>query len=218
MSNNLILVFDTETSGLWPKNNESKNPEEYPTIVQLSFIIYDVVNRGIVKEYNTYVKQHSSINFDSEAFKINKITKEMCDKGKNIVDVLKEFHLAYMNVGVVIAHNLWFDKRMIEIEILRNYEKLPKKTISDPWVLFNDTFNELWGLKTYCTMNSGKDKCNIIMKDKRTGNTWKKSPKLSELYEKLFNEKPPEGLHNSQIDTMICLQCYLKMVHNYDKN
>ena len=143
MSNNLILVFDTETSGLWPKNNESKHPEDYPSIVQLSFIIYDVVNKGIVKEYNTYVKQHSSINFDSEAFKINKITKEMCDKGKNIVDVLKDFHLAYMNVGVVIAHNLWFDKRMIEIEILRNYEKLPKKTISDPWVLFNDTFNEL---------------------------------------------------------------------------
>ena len=32
MSNNLILVFDTETSGLWPKNNESKNPEDYPSI------------------------------------------------------------------------------------------------------------------------------------------------------------------------------------------
>ena len=40
-------------------------------------------------------------------------------------------------------------------------------------------------------MNNGKDICNIIMKDKRTGNTWKKSPKLSELYEKLFNEKSP---------------------------
>ena len=43
MSENLVLIFDTEITGLFPKNN--KNKQEYPFIVQLSFIVFDLNKR-----------------------------------------------------------------------------------------------------------------------------------------------------------------------------
>ena len=42
---------------------------------------------------------------------------------------------------------------------------------------------------------------------------WKKNPKLSELYEKLFDKKA-ENLHDSMVDTKICLRCFIKMKYN----
>jgi hypothetical protein len=40
-----------------------------------------------------------------------------------------------------------------------------------------------------------------------------KNPKLSELYEFLFDETP-QDLHNSLIDTLVCLKCYLRVRHS----
>lgn len=205
--NNLLLVFDTETSGLWPKN-QGKN---YPHIVQLSFVVFDIHENKIVFTYNEYIKQDEDMNFNAEAFKINKITKEMCDNGVSIVDALNQFYTYYMNVGDIIAHNYEFDKKMIELEILRNFEHFKTDEVADIWVLFNTTFNDLWSLKTHCTMELGKHICNIIIKGKY--GTFKKQPKLIELYEKLFNEKPA-NLHDSYTDCLVCLKCFMKMKHD----
>ena len=46
----------------------------------------------------------------------------------------------------------------------------------------------------------------------------KKWPKLCELYGKLFDGATVDGLHNSMIDVLACLRCYLKMRHVYDDN
>ena len=37
-----------------------------------------------------------------------------------------------------------------------------------------------------------------------------------ELYAKLFEGATVEGLHNSMVDVLTCLRCYLKMRHGYD--
>ena len=34
---------------------------------------------------------------------------------------------------------------------------------------------------------------------------------VSELYKHLFEEKEVDNLHNSLVDAMVCLRCYLKM-------
>jgi DNA polymerase III epsilon subunit-like protein len=36
-----IIVFDTETTGLPPKNRQCMDPAQWPHIVQLSYLIYD---------------------------------------------------------------------------------------------------------------------------------------------------------------------------------
>ena len=92
MDNNFILIFDTETSGLWPKDTKDKVKSNYPYIVQLSFIIYDESKNEVVRTYNKYIKQSDEIDFNSQAFKINKITKEMCDNGVSITEALNEFY------------------------------------------------------------------------------------------------------------------------------
>jgi len=42
-------------------------------------------------------------------------------------------------------------------------------------------------------------------------NTRKKFPRLNELYGKLFDVAPPNDLHNSIIDVLVCLRCFLKV-------
>ena len=58
------------------------------------------------------------------------------------------------------------------------------------------------GNKTSCTMEKGKHITNISLKGKY--GYYKKSPKLQELYEKLFGNIP-ENLHNSLVDCKVCL-------------
>ena len=60
-------------------------------------------------------------------------------------------------------------------------------------------------------MNLTRDYCNI----QRTNTTgsYIKFPTLTELHNKLFDETP-ENMHNSLMDILICLKCYLKFKHN----
>jgi hypothetical protein len=41
--------------------------------------------------------------------------------------------------------------------------------------------------------------------------TQKKFPTLAELYTKLFEQPLPENMHNSIIDVLVCLRCFLKL-------
>lgn len=207
-SKDLILAFDTETSGLWPKHS-NQDINAYPFIVQLSFIVYNKKQQSIVYEFNSYIKQNAEIDYESTAFKINKITEEMCNNGMSITNAIAEFHKYYLLCGSVIAHNLEFDKKMLQLEILRNNHVLEKQ-VEGVHVLFNDVFNDIFNIKTYCTMYMGKNITNITMTGK-DGRQWKKSPKLIELYKKLFNDDTPQNLHDSKVDTLLCLKCFAKM-------
>jgi hypothetical protein len=48
-------------------------------------------------------------------------------------------------------------------------------------------------------------------KEESPQNTRKKFPRLNELYSKLFDDALPENLHNSIIDVLVCLRCFLKV-------
>jgi hypothetical protein len=63
-------------------------------------------------------------------------------------------------------------------------------------------------------MKSNTALCNIKQKT-AYGKEYTKFPKLSELYEFLFHSVP-ENLHNSMIDVLACLRCYLKTEFNID--
>ena len=66
-------------------------------------------------------------------------------------------------------------------------------------------------------MKKGTDLCNILVESKNPKYPpSKKWPRLNELYTKLFDGATVDGLHNSMIDVLACLRCYLKMRHNYN--
>ena len=205
---NIVLVFDTETSGLF---QDVDSIDKCPRITQLSFILYNATTNETLETYNEYVQQSASMDFSLKAFEITKITKEMCDSGVTIREALTSFFRAYMRANEIIAHNIEFDRKMIQSEVIR--ESLIRDLDIEYAFMFNEMFNNTRNKKTYCTMQMGKDVTNIIITGKY--GPFKKSPKLSELHEKLF-DSIPENLHDSAVDTLACLKCYLKIKYNHN--
>ena len=211
MTSHLVLVFDTETTGLLP-SNQFAGISQYPKILQLGFVVYDTQNRVFETRYNEYIRVSDDTVIDQFITDLTGITRNTCDtRGVPIEDALIAFHDAYMRCDCIVAHNIGFDRKMIEIEIHRNFAKIAH-VVSMPFV-FNSTFNDLHSIETFCTQAKGKEVCNLYIE--RNGSRWKKVPKLSELHQQLFGNIP-DNLHDAMADTMICARCYLKMKHNVD--
>ena len=206
-----IMVFDVETSGLLPKDITDVPLEQLPYILQLSFVIFETNGWRVTKEANHYVKVSESVEIVSKITELTGITREMCNKGTPIQGVLNEFCAEYMNCDMIVAHNIHFDRRMIKLELQRN------KDLMDP-LYVNNTFNMEYEKQcdkiNYCTMYGSRNLCKIERKNDK-GETYFKAPKLSELYEHLFHTEP-QNLHNSLVDTYICLRCLVKMRFKFD--
>ena len=124
---------------------------------------------------------------------------------------LNEFAKEYMQCDIIVAHNIKFDREMIRLELERN-----ESLLADPDYkkIFERDFEKERGKFNYCTMYSGRNLCKIEREDPQ-GEIYYKVPKLSELYEHLF-EMTPHDLHNSLIDTFICLRCFVKMRYKFN--
>lgn len=209
-----VLVFDVETTGLIPrKNGNIALPiSEYPHIIQFSFILYDIIDSRIIIMYDSYININEDILISPFISNLTGINKEDCStKGRNIVDVIIAFSIAYKNCNVLVAHNMEFDSEIIMIEIQRNREEILKRS-PECFTLFNLSYEKINNIERYCTMLKGVNFCNIIIESKTEGKPpRKKWPKLNELYEYLFDGEKVEGLHNSIIDVKTCISCYLKM-------
>ena len=219
-----IMAFDVETTGLLPKFDKTTGRvspiTEYPAILQLAYLIYDMDAGQVVETYNTFIKVSSEIEISPFITGLTGIDRAMCDNhGKEIDQVLRDFCKAYMSVDCVIAHNLFgFDKKMVEIEIHRNIGKV--SGVPNMCFLFSETFNSLRGIQLACTMELGKQLCHGMYSDanekmcrkNKDGSIWRKPPKLVELHEFLFGSTP-DGLHDANVDTYVCLKCYLKIVY-----
>ena len=76
-----VLVFDTETNGLLPKCDKNTNLrviDEYPYIIQLSFVLYNLETNMIEQTYNKYIKVADDVIISDKITEITGITKEVC--------------------------------------------------------------------------------------------------------------------------------------------
>ena len=213
---NRVLIFDVETTGLIPKRSSNDTDpipiKDYPYIIQFSFILYDIINSRIEILYDSYIDIPDDVIISPFVNNLTGITNMDCStKGRNIVDVIIAFSIAYKNCNVLVAHNIGFDSEMIMIEIQRNREEILKRS-PECFTLFNIPYEKINNIERYCTMLKGVNICNIIIQPKTEGKPpRKKWPKLNELYEYLFDGEKVEGLHNSIVDVKTCVRCYLKM-------
>ena len=202
-----ILVFDTETTGLPEDKASIYEVNKYPHIVQLSYIFYDVSNNNVIVK-DDYIKLNPTIPISEKSLEIHGLNHEFLNaNGSHIIPVLREFNEFLDRCDIVIGHNVSFDKRMIFVECLRH--KIDQK--------FTKYENNVKITKPeYCTMKNTKEYCNIIALTK-TNKTFIKQPKLIELYTTLFADEPiPKELHNSLVDILCTLRCYIKYVYNTD--
>lgn len=217
---NHILVFDVETTGLIPKNNykDKADLNKLPYIIQLSYILYRAHDGHIVSTHNSYIDIGPNVSIPNEVINLTQITKETCDKhGVDIYHELRAFYNAYMQADVIVSHNMEFDSKMICIELERHHSRLLRV---EPMIInmFSPLFNRIKNKQLCCTMRETVNFCNIISVSAK-GKEYKKLPRLSELYQKLFDGEPIENLHNSLIDTLYTLRCYLKLrLHHHIHN
>lgn len=219
---NIILFFDTETTGF--EHNGVRIPMNslLQYITQLSFILLDSNTYEIIEIFNSYVNLPKDVKIPEKIKTLTNITEEDCLNGKSAVECLWRFYLAWCICDKISSHNFDFDMTIITNELRRyeNYfnkdyinENVPHRGIYQLYHYRDEIYrfknsSEMY-LRRYpkeaiCTMIETCDFCDLMLNDKR------KWPKLSELYKKLFNEEPPGPLHNALIDTLVGLRCYLK--------
>jgi DNA polymerase III epsilon subunit-like protein len=184
LKGNLYLIFDTETDGLIDKS--VFGTIKYPSIVQISWLIMD--EDGIVyKKVADLVK--SDFDKYSDAFKINNINPDrILQLGKDPKIIYKEFLNDIKYCKFIVAHNIDFDLPILKNEMKKAYletEQLNKQQI--------------------CTMKEGS-KLFISQFDNNP-----KYPKLSELFEKLFNYKVTQ-IHNAQSDVLLASKCLRELI------
>lgn len=233
-----IMCFDTETTGLMPKRPRKGEPfpptEAYPYIVQFSWIIYNLSTNQVEETVNEYVQIPDSVPISPESIQVHGITREMTEqKGKSILQLLAQFFVAYMKCDCIVAHNLQFDSELVRKEMWRNRAGLEKMIPNQERVnmmcgVFTKKFNAAYHIDTFCTMMNTVELCGIDFpvkprpdldnsvaptKTNVAVNVRKKFPRLNELYSKLFGDESslPANLHNSIIDVLVCLRCFLKV-------
>ena len=198
-----VLVFDTETTGLPTERNPSiMEPNKWPYVIQLSYILYDTELKMMLEKKDDLIKIPLGVVITPGSEAIHHITHSMCEaNGIPMLDALNMFNKTLDKADVVVGHNLSFDKRMLMVESIRlnKYQRFTVKGVSKP---------------EYCTMKKTVDFCKIEVTNP-SGEPYYKFPTLSELHHKLFATLP-NGTHNAIADVLICLRCYAKLNGDYD--
>ena len=199
----LVLVFDTETTGLIKE--DTVKIDDFPHIVQISFILYDTVSKKMIECCDFIINCKNKFKIPIESSKIHGITEEISIKqGVSIRTALQKFYDTVRKANYLVAHNLPFDDKMVQIEFTR--------LGLDGQMLMSET--NLNRLDKYCTMKNSRNLCKISVKSAK-GKMYYKNPKQSELHNHLFGTVP-ENLHNSLNDILVCLRCFIKMKFTID--
>lgn len=186
----MYLIFDTETTGL-PKNFNAPitDSDNWPRMVQIAWQLHD--KDGTLLENEDYIIKPEGYDIPFSSQRIHGISTKMAhDEGMPLDQVLSEFKNALQKARVVVGHNIIFDYNIVGAEFVR-------KQIA----------NQLQEIPYADTMQLGTDFCKLG--GGKSGRY--KSPKLEELYEKLYAEKFDEA-HNAAADVNATAQVFFEMV------
>jgi len=212
-----IMIYDTETTGLPPKKTDLtfETLDMFPHIVQFSYIIYDTEMEEIVEVRDHIIKMEKDIVIPEESIKFHKITQYISlTKGVDIRSVLNKFCYRLRSIDLLIAHNYSFDVQMVKAELMRSIKD--KSTCLTQKKVSTENLQFIENMSSYCTLRATINHCKLSTVGKY-GNIYYKFPKLIELHDNLFHYVPdPEKMHNSLIDVIVTLRCYMKFKHDID--
>lgn len=162
METSCFLFFATETTGL-PKYKASiSNPDNWPRMIRLSYIVSDKNGKVVIGPLSHLVRP-DGFSIPAQATAINGITTEQAKRdGIELQHVLGEFSDLVDMCSYLVAHNIEFHRNVVSCELLRTGRP---DTLDDKVLL--------------CTMRSTSSFCKL------PNLKW---PRLTELHEKLFGE------------------------------
>jgi DNA polymerase III epsilon subunit-like protein len=212
----LILVFDTETTGLpigEDSVNEESTLENWPKIVQLSYILYNPTTMEIIsqsEEGNDIIRlKPDQYPIPKESSEVHGITDEISmSQGRPIEVAIGEFIDAFNKSNSLVAHNIQYDINVVCAELLRlirstNIDETKKND-------YNGVYKKLKGLdpdfapEIIDTLVLAKKPCNVwpykysrdsnknVIIDKITaedGNIY--DVKRKEYFERAYSPKGP---------------------------
>lgn len=187
-----VLIFDTQTTGLIPKN--IRITQDYiktlPYIIQLSYIIYDTLSKE-TEQKDFIIK--IPIKVPSDSIEFHGITDEVANNGSDIQTVVDSFLRDSAMCDVLVGHNVSYDLSMFEIELYRldrceEYTNLVDKNVYD-------------------TM---KNSVNILKIKSMYGY---KFPTLEETYKYFFGETLVNS-YNAVFHVVATLRIYRKMTND----
>jgi DNA polymerase III epsilon subunit-like protein len=148
----LILVFDTETTGLPEERRftDSSSLERWPRIIQLSYILYNPVKMEIVPVTSSQQYGDDIIKLEGlkegdpiPAESIHGITAEKSMAGISIKDAIDKFIDAFNRTSSLVAHNIQYDVNVVCSEIKRLIQTSTSDSERDKYL---DVYNKLMGV------------------------------------------------------------------------
>jgi DNA polymerase-3 subunit epsilon len=182
---NLVLAFDTETTGL-PLWHEPSDHKDQPHVVSLAMELCDADGK-VLDTYDQIVNIGVPIPPDTIA--IHGITDEMAAGGIPPAQMLADFEAWVARASVMTGFNVTFDQRMMRIQAARH---LGRKW-ETPIPYFDTCF-------------AAKDVCKIPAK--KAGML--KKPNLTEAMQIIFGKKH-EGAHSALPDTIAARRLYFAL-------
>lgn len=188
----MILFFDTETTGFFQDRLPVDHPDQ-PYIVQLAAELCDDEGNSI-SGFSFIVD--SGVEIPVQASNVHGITTERAMQfGVSPSFALSAFTHLYQRADIVCAHNIKFDRGVVEAAIARHYERVMplRKTL-------------------YCTMEAASPIVNLPPTERMlaAGFTKPKPPKLEECIRHFFDEDL-DGAHDAMIDVAACRRVYFHL-------
>lgn len=192
----MILFFDTETAGFLD-DRLPPDHEAQPYIVQLAaqpcgddgvpiagfcFIVDPGIGNGV--------------NIPERASAVHGITNEQAVQfGVSAEFALSAFTHLYQRADLICAHNIKFDKGILEVAIARHYGRtMPLRK------------------PLFCTMEAASPVIKLPPTEKMraAGFDKPKPPKLEECVKHFFNEEL-SGAHDAMVDLNACRRVYMHL-------
>lgn len=202
---NLVLVYDTETSGLPIWKEPSESPAQ-PHLVEICGLLYDADSRELVDSYHAIIRP-DGWTIPDEVAAIHGITTEKAlAEGVPEAEALAAFLALHDRALLRVAHNESFDQRIIRIAI---------KRFPDPDECDHDTYaDQFKAAPSYCTCNSAKPIMKLpateAMRKSGRGH-WFKPPNMQEAHQ-YFTGETFEGAHGARADAEACARVYFAIL------
>lgn len=188
----MILFFDTETTGFFQDRLPVDHPDQ-PYIVQLAAELCDDSGNS-VSSFSLIID--NGVEIPTQASSVHGITTERAVQfGVSAAAALSLFTHLYQRSDVVVAHNIKFDRGVVETAIARHYDRI--MPLRKP---------------LYCTMEAASPIVNLPPTERMlaAGFTKPKPPKLEECIKHFFDEAL-DGAHDAMVDVAACRRVYFHL-------
>jgi DNA polymerase III subunit epsilon len=194
----IALIFDTETTG-HANFREPASHFSQPDLVQLGFILVDTSTWKKQLQLSLLIQPTTGLtkDIDPGAQAVHGITKQDCELyGVPLPTALQVLMEALTKADCVVAHNLRFDRAVIDTALFRS-GMMESSSKSNAWT-------ELSSLPAHsiCTMQACIDVLRLPSSGRSLSYKW---PSLSECYMHFTKQPELPDAHDALADANACM-------------